>query len=118
MRKMYSKNQLVEIIKQAVEKDEIKTLRIFTISGTLTDSNQDEYQFFMYVLSQFDLTKYSHEELPSLYVIEIDLVGDDDNLYVLNPQMGWDNDVIYAIKESNSIIVEINCDSWEFDSIA
>ena len=116
MRKMYSENQVKEIVKKGVQDGEIPSLHIYAVTGTFEDDNEGEYSVESFVASSVKLTPENIVHSPIVF-LEINLEdGGGDWLHVLNPENGWENDFLHTINE-NGQVQTIQVVDWHFNDI-
>lgn len=116
MRKMYSKGQIKNIVKQGVQDGEIPSFHIYAVTGTFKNDNETEYSVEAFVASSEELSPENIFTSKKVF-LEINLEdGGGDWLHVLNPQNGWENDFLHTINENNQV-QNIQVVDWYFNEI-
>lgn len=122
MRKMFSKNQIKEIVNQGIESGEISSIYAYMFTGNVTDGNKDEYSMQGVLLCKnpnLYINEY-HGFDDNVIILSMILVDDDDYTYALcSPHMCYEQDIILAVyNEDNGHAISRLVDTWNFETVA
>ena len=102
-------------------KSEIKKVKKYIVSGTLTDSNEDTYNFYFYAIATNLTITQDHTGIQGEMLLTEMQIWDHDNVYeyyVLNPQMGWENDIYKAYDLGGDVGKTLAVDSYTINNLS